>query len=226
MDDQTNTSIDRVLAALRNAPPPDGIEERIIQRMHLSETSSRTLRWRDLLTGSALAGAWWRGALTGAAFAGVAVAAALSLHPGRAAVLPGPQVASTHIQSLTAQPAAVHPVFLPQPRCAPQEILRVYTAPPPAETAAPASTRRTRPAPELALTDQERALLRLAHSANAAQLVSLDRENIAKVDAEREASFKSFFAPPPEPVILTAPTETPNTNSDTPPNEPEKKGDI
>ena len=120
-------------------------------------------------------------------------------------------MASSQSQALQAQSAAVHPASLRQPRCAPQEILRVYASPPPAETA-PASTPRTRPAPELTLTDQERALLRLAHSANAAQLVSMDPENVAKVEAREEADFKEFFAPPPEPDIPTAPESTPGSN--------------
>ena len=211
MADRHDESIDRALAALRSAAPPEGIEARIIQRMHSSEASPRAFRWRDLLTGSALAGAWWSGALTGAAFAAVAVAAALAVHHGRAAAPPSQQMASTQSQPVKPQLASTHPASEPQPRCAPQEILRVYASPPPAETA-PASTPRTRSAPELALTDQERALLRLAHSANAAQLVSMNPENVAKVEAREEADFKEFFAPPPEPDIPTAPESTPDSN--------------
>ncbi len=168
MADRHDESIDRALAALRSAAPPEGIEARIIQRVQSSGTSPRTFRWRDLLTGSALAGAWWRGALTGAAFAGVAVAVTLALHHGPAVAPPSPQMASTQSQPVKPQLASAHPAAEPQPRCAPQEILRVYASPPPTE-ANTASTPRTRPAPELALTDQERALLRLAHSANAAR---------------------------------------------------------
>ena len=69
-------AIDKTLAALKTAAPPDGMESRILQRLQ-QPAPAAPLRWRDLFAGSALAAAWWRGALSGAATAMLIVAALL-----------------------------------------------------------------------------------------------------------------------------------------------------
>jgi len=53
-------AIDKTLAALKRAAPPDGMETRILQRLQQQPAPAAPFRWRDLLTGSALAAAWWR----------------------------------------------------------------------------------------------------------------------------------------------------------------------
>src|ERR1035437_11179168 len=67
---QRDAAIDKALTALSSAASPEGMEARIAQRLqHRASAQEAAFRWRDLLAGSSLSGAWWRGALTGAATA-------------------------------------------------------------------------------------------------------------------------------------------------------------
>jgi hypothetical protein len=70
------------------------------------------------------------------------------------------------------------------------------------------------PAPVLPLTAQERALVRLAQTADPKLLASLTPETQAKLEAQEADDYNKFFAPPPAPpmtdvndVTRTAPKE-------------------
>jgi hypothetical protein len=198
-------AVDTVLAALRDAAPPEGMEARLHQRLAqaaaLPQSSSRL---QNIFAGSTLAGAWARGALTGAAFALLAVAAVLLLQHGARPNPAHPQLTANNIASLKIAPAApastssnsrsrsapcVTPHLLPaqSPVSAPSNRYR------------PASFAPSRPAPELPLTADERALVRLTQTADPRLLAALAPETQAKLDAQETDNFNKFFAPPPAP---------------------------
>jgi hypothetical protein len=196
---QNDNAIDKTLAALNTAAPPEGLEARIAHRLQQQPTPA--LPWRDRLTGFTLSAAWWRGAATGAAFALLAVTAVLLLQhktppPHRIAVN-----APTHAPTITPvnAPESLNP-------CAHPAILRTHTpAPAPTtEIAAP-----SHPAPVLPLTPQERELVRLAQTADPRALATLNSEHQAQLEAENAAQFEKFFTPPPPPP---APPDQPPAN--------------
>ena len=67
--DQHGMALDRVLEAMRDAVPPEGLEARIAQRLqqHAAAPAAAPFRWRNVFAISAPTGEWWRGAITGAA---------------------------------------------------------------------------------------------------------------------------------------------------------------
>ncbi len=211
MQDQHNqpdTAIDKTLAALNAAMPPEGMEGRIAARI-VAQPSPALSRWRDLFTGYSLAGAWWRGALTGAAAAILAGCAVLLLHhhsqmappqmmQNNAAAphtaTPVPATPAAQVKADTTRPAAN-----PCPP-APGPMLRHANS-----TAKPMLLRVAAPVHHPLLTEpltaQERALLQLARTADPQQLAILNPETQAKLNAEDAAEFDKFFAPPPRPTL-------------------------
>jgi anti-sigma-K factor RskA len=75
---QPDAAIDKTLAALNSAAPPEGLDSRIAARI-AAQPAPAVSPWRDRLTGYTLASAWWRGALTGAVAAMLALTAVLLL---------------------------------------------------------------------------------------------------------------------------------------------------
>src|ERR1017187_8572182 len=87
---QPDAAIDKTLAALNSAAPPEGLEARIAARI-AAQPAPAVSPWRDRFTGYTLASAWWRGALTGAVAPMLAICAVLLFqHHSQAAQ---PQVA-------------------------------------------------------------------------------------------------------------------------------------
>ena len=202
---QHDDAIDKVLASLREATPPEGMQTRIAQRLANPATSlPTTTHWRDLLAGSTPAGAWWRGAIIGAATATFVIGAVLLIHR----TLPAPLQSVAAINTVRPVSTPPQPTLASQSRaipCARPAVLRVATAVPAhepedlrAETYAE-STAPSRPAPVLPLTPQERSLARLARTADPRELASLNPEFQARLEAEHAAEFARFFAPPPSP---------------------------
>jgi hypothetical protein len=72
-----------------------------------------------------------------------------------------------------------------------------------AENSAP-----SHPAPEMPLTAQERALVRLAQTADAKDVGTLDPDTEAKLEERDAAEFKRFFAP-----LFTPPPTPPATET-------------
>ena len=217
-------AIDKTLAALKSAAPPQGMDARILQRLQQQPAPAAPFCWRDLLTRSALAAVWWRGALSGAAAAMLLVGALLlAQHTLRTKQPAVSQHAPAH---------ALTPVALPVTASAPAsagcpthaQIHRAWvgsttgeTIQAPvhrAQTLSSASFAPSHPAPELPLTAQERALVRLVQTADPRLLASLEPETQAKVDAQEADNYNKFFAPPPPPpttdvndIPRTAPKE-------------------
>jgi hypothetical protein len=221
-----DNAVDKVLAALRDAVPPEGMDARIAQRLEQQAKTAQdaAFRWRDLLAGSALAGAWWRGAISGAATAMLVTGAVLFaghlLRP-RTLVPDNVQLAvrETSAPAVTPVNASILRAPVSEDRakpCATPSVLRVRTDLPPqtAETlrteSYTESTAPSRPAPAMPLTAQERQLVHLARTA--------DPQELAKLQAEDAAEFAKFFAtPPPPPVPEISPEASPDVNQEASP---------
>jgi hypothetical protein len=215
-----DNAVDKVLAALRDAVPPEGMHARIAQRLaqEAATTQDTAFRWRNLFAGSSLAGAWWRGALSGAAVAMIVTGAVLFaghlLRP-RTLVPDSGQLAVRETVSPTATPvAATHTTPASEDRarpCISPNLPRVRNVvPTPSDEKLLAESRDdsaapSHPAPALALTAQERGLVRLVRTSDPKELGTLNSETQAKLQAKDEADFDKFFAPP-------APAPTTNNN--------------
>lgn len=217
-------AIEKTLAALKTASPPEGMEARILQRMqqHAAAAHAAPLRWRDLLTGSALATAWWRGALSGAVTAMLLVGALLLAQhglrswPAQVAIN---QLAPVRNLSPVAVPVATsasasdsHANPCATPAANPGQ-LRTTRAVPVyrAESTPSASFAPSHPAPVLPLTAQERALARLVQTADPKLLAALSPETQAKVEAQEADNYNKFFArptAPPQPSDNASPTNS------------------
>ena len=171
-----------------------------------STAPSGKLFWRDLFTGSALAGAWWRGAVSGAMVAMLVVGAVVFAgHAMRREPVARDQVA-THAPAtaptLTSAESAPATVDRRKP-CASSGVMRVASVVPSHrnETATYESVAPSSPAPELPLTTQERQLVRLARTADPKQLDTLNPDTQAKLQAQDAAEFEKFFTPPHAPPL-------------------------
>jgi len=191
-------AIDKTLTALKRAAPPQGMEARILQRLQQQPAPAAPFRWRDLLTGSALAAAWWRGALSGAVTAMLLVGALrLAQHTLR--------TRPAHPVSQLAATRALPPAALPVAASTPNATSRDTAGCPThalvhrAWMGSDASFAPSRPAPNLPLTAEERALARLVRTADPKLLAALTPETQARVEAQETDDFNKFFAPPPTP---------------------------
>jgi hypothetical protein len=220
MNNQPDDTINKVLAALRDAAPSEGMDSRIAARLEQAQYSQYAQTqpapyWRAL-TGQSLAAAWGRGALTGAAVALLTVAAVLLLQHATRRVSPITQAANaTLIRGAT--PLTVGTADSP---CGQPAILRMHPSSMPATQIASsplAPTGHAHPTPTGPLTAQERDLLRFAHIAGT---TVANQENEARLEAANAAQFENFFTPPPpppqpepaQPEASSEPTATPPAN--------------
>lgn len=225
MADHNDDAVKKVLAALKVAAPPEGMDTRIAERLRQqAQAPAPNSRWRTLFLGSTPAAAWGRGALTGAIMATLAIAAVL-LAQRAPRTTPKPDQASAPHPATA--PITATPVSLASAKpCPGRTAARVPTGAP----SIPAASERamdilraeshaqSHPAPALPLTPQERQLSRLAHTANPAELAMLTPENQARLQAEDSAAFNKFFTPPPVPKI-DQPIPSPDNPIDTEPAE-------
>ncbi len=225
-------ALEKILAALRDAAPPEGMEARIAQRLERSAATVPAARfdWRGMLAGSTFAGAWWRGAAIGAAAATLAITGMIMVRPGsrvmpeygQAAERGGNQIRGVTSVSTSSQNASA--IAVPARPCTHSTMLRAQTIVPAAagssllaETRAE-SNAPSHPAPELPLTTQERALIRLVQNAKPRHLAIINPEEYANLEAQSALKFEKFFAPPapppaPDTNAATTSAATPESNS-------------
>ena len=219
----------KVLKALTNSPPPEGLEARITARLQQpSIAASSNGRLRGLFL--AFSTAWWAGACAGVVATSLVLGAAtLLLHHAR----PAEPVAVHNTAPSLAPAAAPSPSAVSETKarpCASPALLRAHlTQPALAPSEQLVALTPSHPIPDRSLTREERDLIRLTHIASPSALASLNPETEAQVDAEHEAALKKFFTPAPKPKIETGPpapqpqtdakpAETPaETNSAAPP---------
>lgn len=206
MATEPNDAIDKVLAALRDATPPAGMEARISQRLAEAAAApaaqSLLQRLRHKIPSSA---AWWSGALTGAAIATLAICSALLMQhrfatpastPHTAATqpaVPAPTAVSvTTSRALQANPCPNRAVLQARPNTTDsnQRLLAESRI----ESIAP-----SRPAHAIPLNAQERELVRLARLGNPREVTAASPDTLAKLQDQEAADFDKFFTPPPPP---------------------------
>jgi hypothetical protein len=223
---QPDTAIDKTLAALNAAIPPEGLEARIAVRLAAQPAPAPS--WRDRLTGPTPSAAWWRGAATGAVFALLTVAAVLLIQHKTprttriAVAAPAPTLANTPVSFAVSTAPCAHTAILRAPRPIDTPSPAILLAKAGTESAAP-----SHPAPVLPLTAQERALARLARTANPQQLAALSSEPTIKPESTAASSKSSTSLPaPPAPELVPAanpepaPEAAPQTESVNPPASP------
>ena len=210
MADQHEDAVEKILAALNTATPPEGMELRIAQRLQSHAPAAS----------AAVAAAWWRGALSGAVSATLLFGIVLLTHHRSAPILgspritPGAAVATTPPKPSTpVSPAQVH-LSNSEP-CGRPAVLRKRRITPPGTlmaTATRESLSHSHPAPSEPLTAEEQGLLRLTHLAGPKQLAILNPEVQATLQAQEEADFTRFFTPPPRPKIEEPDPQNPQQN--------------
>ena len=196
-------AIDKVLAALRRAAPPEGLETRIASRIARESASPAPARRR--LPSLAPSAAWWRGAIAGAAAATLRLSATALVQHGSKAARRMPhdaerisvgqqQITPASLSPNTAQVTGSHSAPCPTPA-----IRRVRTDIPASTPPSPhyASFAPSHPLPVLPPTTQERELLQVARTADPKMLASVNPESQAKLEAEDREQFNKFFAAPP-----------------------------
>lgn len=233
---QHDDAVDKVLSALRDAAPPEGMEARIARRLqqHLAAPPTAPFCWREVFANSALAGAWWRGAITGAAAVLLVTATfllaghLLQTHQDRASTATNGAANRNIAPAATPVDDSSHGAPGGETRaqpCARPAMMRTASAVPAyTSDALRAETRiesdaPSHPAPPLPLTDQERALIRLVQTASPRQLAVIDPEEYANLEAQSALKFEKFFAPPaPLPAVeANAPADSiaaPEANSE------------
>ena len=204
----SDEAIDTVLAGLRDAEAPEGMERRILDALENGAAVRAESVWHRLLPLWLLTptGATTRVLVCGAALAGVVVvvfATSAIRHAGDVAVRSKKEVA----------PAKVLPAVVDAPLVAvsssPHEKragLRVRTSvgetrsvrTVDSEDSVALSEMRAAsfPAPPMPLTEQEKLLLRIAHRGDPVEMAMLDPNQRSVQEMKEKAEYQSFFARP------------------------------
>ncbi len=202
-------AIDAVLAALRDADPPVGMEIRILDALEGHRSSQPVPATRSSLP-ARLAGLP-RTPLAGALAASLAVASlatAAFLHPARhkspdtsAPQRTGTQAPQPKPADLASEIHDSHRSPTGAPHSRPS--LKIPPTAPPTDLdtlALSESLAPSQPAPPLPLTPQEQLLMRVLHRRDPEPLTDLNGELRAKREAEQLADFDKFFKDPPQPA--------------------------
>ncbi len=204
-------AIERVLAALRDADAPVGIECRILNALDALEDHSSPQRrsgWRRfrpiwLVTPARPVASWFLA--SGVALAGlfvVAITIPAIRRLGHSSTQAPTQIRTNSVsaapQPLGTPETAANNAPLPLPGVRPtrKENARRPKGARESDSAVLSEMRSDSfPAPPMPLTEQERLLLRIAHRAGPVELAMLDPMQRAARDAEENADVKKFFEP-------------------------------
>lgn len=179
-------TIERLLAGLREAEPPAGIERRILnalEGMEVREARPFATLWRRPVL------AWWlRPALAIPLVCAVILVVAVTDYEHRHAppTMRSPSAGSDVRQAAVAQKPTIVPRRM-DPRV-PMRRPRAHAVPAVGET-----QEASFPAPPLPLTEQERLLLRLAHRGDAENMALLNPDVQAAQTAKATEQFQQFF---------------------------------
>jgi hypothetical protein len=209
-------AIAKVLAGLRDAEAPDGMERRILRALEDKASAQSRSVWRRLLP-LWLVGPTRSVATTslacGIAFAGLfAVALAIpairrlghapAQAPAQSLSQSKRNSAPVGSLSLAAPETVAKSAELPPPRSGMRSVTKTNASRPKTvrdsdSVALNEMHGASFPAPQMPLTEQEKLLLRIAHKGDPVELAMLDPAVRAARDAEEKADVKNFFEPPP-----------------------------
>jgi hypothetical protein len=182
--DDHEEALDRLLTSLGSVKVDAGFEQRVLRGVEAHQAPTPAQRSPRLLWTFGLA----------SAVAAALIGAAVMLHSGRRS---------------GSQPAIARGELpkVPQPEVA-QAVSHAARVPGRMRGAAPRKDAESSPnrgstmlasfpAPEAPLTEQERLLLRIAHTGDPVEFAALNPERRASVEAADEAEYLKFFPPPP-----------------------------
>jgi hypothetical protein len=205
---QTDEDIDRLLNALRDTEPPDGMQHRILQhtRHHAPQPSS----WRTLLTPRLQAHPWAIALSCAAILASTIYWTALRPHPTPHELATSKPIAAPIASRELGAPSA--PAAEPSATASSSPKVGNRDSNPPSITAPRKNKKPTspnlandhsnsldqlaaqnHPAPELPLTDQEKLLLHLVHTYDPVEVAALNHPPMASHDAEEKEEVQKFF---------------------------------
>ena len=198
-------AIEKVLAGLRDAEAPDGMERRILER--LDERTSMQSRSRPIWLMMPARPLTVRSMTWGVALAGIfaiAVAVPAIRRLGHAPVQV-PKPSKVNFDAVTAAAWATSAAIATNPQVAlsgssapsmKKTRVRSAVAARDSDSAAPVETRTASfPAPPLPLTDQERLLLRIVHKRDPVELAELNPVLRAARAEEDKREVQRFFEP-------------------------------
>ena len=200
--------VNKVLASLREAEIPAGLETRILNTVRVRIQSPEASGWRRHLH------LWAPASLRSVAAATVVCATivvaliGVSLHP-RHAELPAKRIDAGSQAQQSDHPGI--PSHLTSPMQSAPRALRAQL--PRSRTLSPKQAiekvvlAANQPAPPLPLTSQEKLLIEVARQRNRAALLLLSQDAQNEQLARADQQFQKFFAPPPA-------TPTPQQNKD------------
>ena len=178
----SDESIDRVMAGLRDVEAPEGMERRVLAAMEERAAARGGYSWRTWSFGLAAV-------VVVIAAVVVSVAPRQRKHSNFAAVkLPTVVTVPAPVALVQRQNTGVH-------RFA-QNDVNFYRVRREETRAEEPVTSGGIPAPPMPLTEQEKLLLHLAHRSDPQELTPLIAEVRARKDAEFDEEFQEFFAPP------------------------------
>jgi hypothetical protein len=224
-------AIDKVLAGLRDAEAPAGMEGRILGALEERAAARAGSGWRiwRVLPGVS---AGVRYLTCGAALAGL-FAIALAIPAIRRIGRPGTQTKVTMAAVKTVTSSAVDRDMKASPANHARPLLntpgmRIVEMSAPEAGATESSDEiamsemlaPSHPAPPMPLTDQERLLMRLVRGSDQVELAMLESKLDALKDAEEKAEFQRFFA---QPTTVQPTTDDPGAKQTPPaPTQPEQ----
>jgi hypothetical protein len=189
----SDETIERVLAGLRDAEAPAGMERRIVDTLRTGASERR--RWSSTLLFRPLTFA----AVSAIAVASIVCWIALGGHQTKHnnatsekhAIPSNPQPVEVRVASAS----SIQPLSDKSPLRASSKITSpIKTLAPERKLIALPETRTAnKPAPEAPLTDEEKLLLRIAHKNDPVELAALNPMLRAAEDAQEKAEVKTFF---------------------------------
>jgi hypothetical protein len=189
-----DTTIEKVLAGLKNTQPSVGMESRILRAVQ-DHAATRSTSWPLWSLRSIATRTLGYGIAATCAVAMILVP--LTLRRGHSAKRPATN--STSANSLYAPAISPPPssVNLSRVRSSerPLKIAKASTVRDEDAVALSDTQAASFPAPPMPLTDQEKLLLRIAHKGDPVQLAMLDPALRARENAEDKAQFQQFFEP-------------------------------
>jgi hypothetical protein len=197
-------AIERVLAGLRDAEAPEGMERRILAGLEGRAAARSGWRvasmWLAMPPGRFTA----RGLACGVALAGVVVLALAIPAMRRAGRLPvRSKIDGAHVKAVPMAPSVIATGDVERSSRVSSGRLATTTNAPGAKSVSEADSddsvamseiqAASFPAPPMPLTEQEKLLLRIARKVNPVEMAMLDPKARAMQDAEEKAEFQRFF---------------------------------
>jgi hypothetical protein len=213
----SHEAIEKVLGGLRDAEAPAGLERRILDGLEEREAARSGSGWRWLLPvwlvapgrsvavgvfvcGAALAGIF----VVGLAVPGLRRLGHAPVQVGRnSASVGSPALADSEAAAKSADRASLRSSVRSPEKIKSEEERSAESAAAVVDGDSAALDdmhAASRPAPPMALTEQERLLLRLVHKDAPVELAMLDSKMRALQDSEEKTEFQRFFAQPAKPI--------------------------